>query len=437
MKHGAFECRSPGPNFDSDWYFAQNPDLRKGALNPLIHYILHGEKEGRKPHPPLGVLEAAKSTIDSVADLDPALTLPVFDTNLKSLPILDGLPRDPTWRAAKAVAEALDYLPDCIMFLPWLVHGGADLVATNIARAISQRFDSARLLIITLDYNRLDAGDWLPSGVQLISIDQKVPGLSFQDKVALVDVLIRAIKPTSVININSHACWEAFRMRGSVLAKHTELYGAAFCRDYDHRGVAMGYIDSHLRESLVAMTAVFTDNDAIISDISEQLALPSNLIEKFVVLRQPATQVHRRPAQVTKSEAKQENFKILWAGRFCVQKNIKLLKQIIAELPNEMHIDVWGRGNPADEDMLSKFCSAHRRASYRGVIPSLQLSRSRNTMLYFTHRYGTEFRTFCWKLPHLDFQLSHPTSAEFQNWFLRRVVGWWMRSIHPKTLSRA
>lgn len=370
MKHGAFESRSPGPKFDSDWYFAQNPDLRRGALNPLIHYILHGAKEGRKPHPPAGALEAARSTIDSIADLDPALLLPVFESNLKSLPIFDGLPKDLAWRALKVVASELNYLPDCIMFLPWLIHGGADLVAINIARAMSLRFDDSPLLLITLDHDRLDARDWLPSGVQLISIDQIIPGLSFSDKVRLVDLIVRAIKPASVINVNSHACWEAFRARGRVLAKHTKLYGAAFCRDYDHRGVAMGYIDSHLRESLVALTAVFTDNQAIITDISDQLALPSSLTEKFIVLRQPAPQLYVKPAQPAKQESKKEFFRILWAGRFCVQKNIKLLKQIIPQLPNGMHIDVWGRGNAEDEKDLEAFCSGHNRASYKGSYPS-------------------------------------------------------------------
>lgn len=370
MKHGAFECRSPGPNFDSDWYFAQNSDLRRGALNPLIHYILHGEKEGRKPHPPFGVLEASRSTIDSIADLDPALMIPIFEGNLNSLPITDGLPRGPVWRALKIVAEELKYLPDCIMFLPWLIHGGADLVAINIARAISQRFNTQSLLIITLDHGRLDARDWLPSGVELISIEQKVPRLSFNEKVTLVDALVRAIKPVSVININSHACWEAFRTRGHVLAKHTKLYGAAFCRDYDHRGIPMGYIDSHLRESLIAMTAVFTDNQAIITDISDQLALPHSLIEKFVVLRQPAPQSYKRPEQLTKSKTKKEILKILWAGRFCPQKNIKLLKKIIMQLPSGMHIDVWGRGNADDEKSLESFCSVHERVSYRGSYPS-------------------------------------------------------------------
>ena len=41
-----FLDRDPGPGFDSSWYLAQNPDVI--GMNPLLHYILFGAKEGRR-----------------------------------------------------------------------------------------------------------------------------------------------------------------------------------------------------------------------------------------------------------------------------------------------------------------------------------------------------------------------------------------------------
>jgi GT2 family glycosyltransferase/glycosyltransferase involved in cell wall biosynthesis len=46
-------CRaySPSVYFDSDFYLAQNPDVEAAGINPLVHYVMHGEAEGRCPNP--------------------------------------------------------------------------------------------------------------------------------------------------------------------------------------------------------------------------------------------------------------------------------------------------------------------------------------------------------------------------------------------------
>lgn len=50
--HGWREGRDPHPLFLNDWYLAQNPDVAAhGALDPLDHYLLHGWREGRQPNP--------------------------------------------------------------------------------------------------------------------------------------------------------------------------------------------------------------------------------------------------------------------------------------------------------------------------------------------------------------------------------------------------
>jgi len=47
--HGAKEGRNPSPNFETSYYLTQNPDVEKSGMNPLLHYIQYGKKEGRKP----------------------------------------------------------------------------------------------------------------------------------------------------------------------------------------------------------------------------------------------------------------------------------------------------------------------------------------------------------------------------------------------------
>ncbi|MGF7118938.1 glycoside hydrolase family 99-like domain-containing protein [Methanobacterium oryzae] len=46
--HGFKEGRDPNPSFDINYYLNANADVRNSNLNPLIHYSLYGIKEGRK-----------------------------------------------------------------------------------------------------------------------------------------------------------------------------------------------------------------------------------------------------------------------------------------------------------------------------------------------------------------------------------------------------
>jgi len=51
LQLGAKEGRDPHPLFDSDWYLANNPEVLEAGLNPLLHYLESGAVQGRDPHP--------------------------------------------------------------------------------------------------------------------------------------------------------------------------------------------------------------------------------------------------------------------------------------------------------------------------------------------------------------------------------------------------
>ena len=40
---------NPSRDFDSIWYLEQNNDVKKAGMNPFVHYIKYGKKEGRLP----------------------------------------------------------------------------------------------------------------------------------------------------------------------------------------------------------------------------------------------------------------------------------------------------------------------------------------------------------------------------------------------------
>ncbi len=45
--HGWLENRDPSSAFSTGWYLSTNPDVARAGINPLLHYLRNGRKEGR------------------------------------------------------------------------------------------------------------------------------------------------------------------------------------------------------------------------------------------------------------------------------------------------------------------------------------------------------------------------------------------------------
>src|SRR5688572_8520774 len=52
------------PEFDEEFYLSQYEDVRVSGLDPLLHYLQHGEGEGRKPRPDFDPVATAKALGD-------------------------------------------------------------------------------------------------------------------------------------------------------------------------------------------------------------------------------------------------------------------------------------------------------------------------------------------------------------------------------------
>ena len=50
---------SPSSRFSTQWYLNENPDVQASGINPLVHFIRYGKKEGRLPRP-LNAIEVEK-----------------------------------------------------------------------------------------------------------------------------------------------------------------------------------------------------------------------------------------------------------------------------------------------------------------------------------------------------------------------------------------
>jgi len=126
LDYGGREGRSPNENFDGALYLSNNPDVVDSGQNPLIHYILFGQAEGR---PTLATQEESLSQNDSkriiptpkeltVEDIEPAtrgfgkplvsVVIPVFANKVLTLRCLASV-----LQAKNLIAYEILVIDDC------------------------------------------------------------------------------------------------------------------------------------------------------------------------------------------------------------------------------------------------------------------------------------------------------------------------------------
>lgn len=356
MVHGAFEGRLPSPHFDAEWYLLHYPDIV--GINPLLHYIDYGRDEGRIPVRPQGIIALAKKTVASVEDLDPDLYGADFFDEADHIDVVDGKPRYRVARAFRKIVAIVEKPPRIIVFLPWLVHGGADLVACHAIRAAVEEYGEDSILVVFSDHDREEALHLLPPNVPHLSFSRIDRDLSHLERIELVDILVRGLQPDAILNVNSHACWEAMKRYGRRLAEFTRLYAMLFCPDFSANARRSGYSDLYLRYCLPHLSGIYFDNRSYIDDVVRDFGVPDKLRSRLVALYQPAPafmlEKHRRPQDRPLS--------VLWSGRFTPQKNIDLLIRIAESAP-QFTFHIWGRGDRALEAQLEEL--SHRCSHVR------------------------------------------------------------------------
>jgi lipopolysaccharide biosynthesis protein len=67
VTRGRTGARNPNATFDGAYYLAMNPEVAAQGLDPFIHYLRHGEAEGRRAASPLGDMAAPAPADEALA----------------------------------------------------------------------------------------------------------------------------------------------------------------------------------------------------------------------------------------------------------------------------------------------------------------------------------------------------------------------------------
>lgn len=253
-----------------------------------------------------------------------------------------------------------------VFLVPWLVTGGADLVALNYVQAlIAQNMEKNIVVIATLDVNSTWK-DRLPEKTRFIEFGKMYAGLSSAEQEKLLVRLLLQMAPQVIHNINSELGYKIFVKYGNALRSISKLYASVFCFDITEEGRRVGYPVSYLPGCFDFLEAVFSDNHTHLDKLEEIYAFDKR---KMHVHYQPAPLLLSKKKSYVNPEKKY--FDILWAGRLDRQKRpdvfIKIVEQCM-DLPFKFH--VYG-SSVLDMDIYSKKFKKMENIIYNGPFNGL------------------------------------------------------------------
>jgi len=118
MMHGVREGRNPNAFFDTSWYLRNNLDVAEAGLNPLVHYIQFGADEGRDTGPRFsGSAYFATNPDVAAAGMDPLekRAQTIFSESQEEISytewIAENEPSEEDLERQKNFAETFSYLP--------------------------------------------------------------------------------------------------------------------------------------------------------------------------------------------------------------------------------------------------------------------------------------------------------------------------------------
>jgi glycosyltransferase involved in cell wall biosynthesis len=221
---------------------------------------------------------------------------------------------------------------DCVIFVPWLKRGGADLGAILTANALASRFGASVLVVTTMDSD----SPWssrLNSDVTFLEVGAALRDV---DPVYRIDVIVRLLlqlSPSVVHIMNSSLAWEAVARNGLALRQSMKLYASLYCDDIGPLGLPDGYARTYLPGCYPYLDAVITDNTRNPKQWVRKFGVPAQLFKVVPFPAPPSTGEAFAPTAPGRA--------VLWAGRLDRQKRPELLAALAKALP-DVRFDVHG-----------------------------------------------------------------------------------------------
>jgi glycosyltransferase involved in cell wall biosynthesis len=334
---------------DGNQYLQRYPDVARAQIDPVVHYVLYGFKEGRTPNLRVNCLKRPDTVLsaqapDKIQELVRKYGL--FDSDLYLLQnpdvaqlniypldhyILHGLKEGrrlyPEFRLSNMIQdqinEAVQYEPrvahipgigpnllapffdplyflhkgikerlratnyDTIMCVPFIRIGGAEHYSGQFAHALRRLRPNETILLLRTETDHFERPEWFPEGIDTVDLSDLFAQIDSEDAERLLNVMFLGLNPSRIVNINSRTCWQVFKRFGKQLSDWTNLYGFFFGWDLNDRGVRVGYPSDYYPHTGGFMSAICTDANYIKQELIKLYAVPPLLQERIIQLFKP------------------------------------------------------------------------------------------------------------------------------------------------------
>ena len=369
---------------DEAWYLQQNPDIARVNMDPVVHYVYHGAKEGRHPHPDFRA-PLASAAAQSPPDRAPKfLTRAMFDQVRKAIeyepeigdisalgasfmpPFHDQMYH--LHRAIRTRIPAASY--DTVICVPWIRQGGADVLSCSLARSMLRIQPDANILMALTNSNCVERRDWVPEGIDLVDLSDLFAQTDRDHAERLCYAMFSGLGPRRIVNINSTICWNVFKRFGVRLADRMNLYAYLFCWDMTEQGFKVGY-PSYYPHTGAFLSALFTDTVFLKEELTKLYSVPPMLRDRIVPLFSPARFDATAPTMAERAAATRSERKrpiVLWGGRFDRQKRLDIMEAVAARM---RHVDFICYGAPM-MDQAPQVSNFTKNVSIRGPFKSIE-----------------------------------------------------------------
>lgn len=261
-------------------------------------------------------------------------TIPVYDTITPDHMLAGGL--------YKRLVDSLRYNRyDYIIFVPWLIKGGADKYAISYANTIAALRKGFNVLIIgTLNVQSVWT-DKLADRVDFLDFGNITDGASQFIKFRLIEHIVENADAKVLHIINSEFGYDFAQTHSTYLAgSGRKLIVTSFSQSVGSNGHLYGYSHTHVPYVYDMSSLITSDNQAVINMWADEYGFAG---KKMVVHRQP---IDISDSPVIQSKKDHDSFKILWAARLSPEKLPQLIEPIASQLDDRCTIDIYGTIDP-------------------------------------------------------------------------------------------
>jgi glycosyltransferase involved in cell wall biosynthesis len=217
--------------------------------------------------------------------------------------------------------------------LPWLVRGGADLVALRHIE-LAHKSAKGKVLVILTEPGESPWLNKIPEGIDILNVSEIVPQVSHEEILMIIARLLLQLHIDTLHIINSRHVWEVIHRHGLAVRQRTKIFVSLYSDDYDKDRLPVGYARQYLGSCYEHIEKVFSDNSVFPKLLCDTYGYPREL---FKVIKNPAPAVFtgglERPQHPTRQ--------VLWASRLDREKRPDILLAIAKLLP-DISFTVYG-----------------------------------------------------------------------------------------------